>query len=1674
MDDPEKQLAVLQALSGVTSGAQAPSGIGSILGRDLLNLPGAAVNSLVGGVNDFLNLGAPEGEKPAPWQVPNVVDSPIVNEQSSGVERIAHLITAGLAPKIAALAVPYVGATKVGRAIGLGAKGAGILGDLGAAALSGADRGAEGIAEDSAMFVGTHLALSGLGKVVGALRKKPVANLQIGREIETPTIAVDEIIPPRNRTALRLPQQSADVSGPVINIPGRVAGPVVDDLGMAPPDSINNVLTDLPFDLELNRIPKEVHPTLIPRPIMMERGQLPVPNPIVPVEQISNPKMIGLKDLEIQQDFAKSKIADLPEYRRTEGGNAILNTLLLSGLSGAAGGAIGGKIGGTDNSVALGIGAGLIAPWMGAAALERLLRPAEAELSPLFKAAQESGMVAGPAFKLPNGEVISRRGAKSHFELVEDVPNTVPPSQIERGFIDERGEYMTAHEANAEALFSGQISKKTFEEGNKTKVLGLTTEDIQPAESIRTPFNSESGSVGGGGGKKLPVSSGTSNLSATVEKNIADAKMMNPEHPEVFLRQMATMAAQKGNHEAAANFEAAIANLQKKSLNEIDAFHGTDTDIVTFDNSKIGSKAPSIVQGHFFTKDAEHASEFGEKVIPVTLKLKNPKVIDAEGRNIRAVLGTYEEGLARDEGYDGFIVKNVVDTRGYVMSSAGYSSAKPRDIYVAFDSGQITVKDPKFKLKLNNDAANTSIHTLLPLAGAGLGAVAGYREDGLEGAATLAIVGGTLGLLGARGLDRLQLTGPKTGAKAAATTVKSSVEKGLKAALDSPAKDLGGQDVYGRGGIIPKFFRAAESLFNYGLPAELHSTITRARGFASEIIDHATTALKSAVKFNPPDEIQEITNKFLNGKLLDDAAFLKENGAVTEQAFSRLNSTQKEGLSSWTRLEKDANGKDVAVKYYTKPAARDEFLTLSEQNYLKSVPEDWHEFANLQITMRRSMNQFQKLIGDALPEGNLKEKILDSIGRYVPRMYRIFGDNKYHVTDQQIEAASVEFGLSKSKGEIESAIAQKQARPAEDHNKLIAELSGKKDMQSQIRLERLSKFVPTVVDGKAYFAQPEIAESLLKFGNEDYLKNEVKAYLADIKTNREVYGVAKGIDKTLFMEREEIGASWRDMLGEYTDPTERMAMGLEKMYAPSQAAKLISTVKDMEIDGLPISLSGDSWAAMNTKLKAANDITNLQKLNGYKKLASDIKYGEYSGLYVHRFLADYFANDSRVWESSLGRHMASFNKLFKTTHVPLNPVSQLRQIFSMPVFALIGRATPASMGQAWEAWKSVSSELKSELIREGIWTADFIRGELSGNISTIMNGRYDSSLVSKLKKGYEGILEAYRVPDMLTRGGAYISAKNRIARELGKELSDPEVIAKAVEWTDKYTMNYDNVSRAVRVARNIPFVNPFISFQAEILRIMKNLAMDSSKGNIERLATLGGIIAAPEIAMKTAEGSLSAKDRKEWEKMKGQLPPYMRDTSLLPIAKLQNGKFKYVSISPIVPHDNFAQGMKAIAQGDGEAFWSINPFLSSDKSPLFNLITEAVTGESRQSGLKYRNTREQLMSMVSEVLPPLSPGGYEWNKLANVNVENLRSGKVENWGDLAFRYTTGLSSGVLKPDAVLKSAQGKLKSEIANLRSYYLQVAKTTSPDEVKAKAYNQYKQGVELLIHDFAERFAQ
>lgn len=122
-------------------------------------------------------------------------------------------------------------------------------------------------------------------------------------------------------------------------------------------------------------------------------------------------------------------------------------------------------------------------------------------------------------------------------------------------------------------------------------------------------------------------------------------------------------------------------------------YHGTDSGFDVFNRSMSG-KNSDVKEGFFFSSDIGIAATYGVERVPTYLKMDNPYVLDAEGRDWWSAERTFKDGIryerdtneiaqdAFNAGHDGVIVRNVID-------SADDDVLHESDIYVVFDPTQI-------------------------------------------------------------------------------------------------------------------------------------------------------------------------------------------------------------------------------------------------------------------------------------------------------------------------------------------------------------------------------------------------------------------------------------------------------------------------------------------------------------------------------------------------------------------------------------------------------------------------------------------------------------------------------------------------------------------------------------------------------------------------------------------------------------------------------------------------------------------------------------------------------------------------------------------------------------------------------------------------------------------------
>lgn len=913
-----------------------------------------------------------------------------------------------------------------------------------------------------------------------------------------------------------------------------------------------------------------------------------------------------------------------------------------------------------------------------------------------------------------------------------------------------------------------------------------------------------------------------------------------------------------------------------------------------------------------------------------------------------------------------------------------------------------------------------SNHAAMTVAGAGLGGAAGYSESQGDPNAALAgaVLGGATGFLSYKGLEAMLRPNSRIKIQGKVTDLKN-IKSETKSAIDfmkQPAKDIAGQDVRQQGGIMSKFVKGIEYWGRLHLPEEVKTAWTQSRGMGAMAVNNTIKSLQALKGFKPTQAIQDMATKFIEGKFLPEAEaarIISQGGGITEQAWKALG-VKPSGYTKW-----NGNYVPEPIKAKLINAETDAFkAALGNSNAL------YFDFIN---TSRRTLDVLQHGYSEGLT-GDLKDLVKDSTGQYVTRTYQIFNDPQYKPTAAQIENAMGELGAH----------------------------LGSKGMDF----------------------------------NEDYLRNEIERYLQDLKSNKQSLGFIGGkysMDSTLLKEREELSPTFRELLGEYTDPKERILQSIARLYPSAQASRFISLAADMDIDGLKASLTRDEWVTKskqlheqidNLKARGANTQasvleTQLRRLNEYVAIPENLKFGKFSDVLANRFVADQlkgFDPSLEFLNAPLFRGIARVNNWSKIVHTAYDPIRVMRNIITVPMFKSIGRASWKSMGQALDALKTKEGPIYRELLEQGILGADQVSSEFRGSLEELFNGKYDSTFTSKLKAGHNVLLDFYRMPDAITRAGVYLEAKSRYSAELKLPIDHPEVMRKAVEWTDRRTINYENIAPAVKLARQIPFFNLYVSYASEIARITKNLAVDAAHGDIRSIAQLGVLAGGFEAVQAAAEVNLNDKDRTDWKRANAQGADYSRSRYKIPIGRDSKGNFSYVDITPLIITDSFNQTLRSAFKGDFKGAVAVNPFVGWENSPVFNVINQFSTGLDTHTQRELKGFQDYAGVIAKELSPTWTPGiGYEWQRISSIGQENTRTGRTENWPGTLTRFLTGLNVTSVNPTSTERSAVAKLKQHVAEERSYLNDTLKMSGiSSEKKQRAVNVYQQAVQAAIADY------
>lgn len=1200
------------------------------------------------------------------------------------------------------------------------------------------------------------------------------------------------------------------------------------------------------------------------------------------------------------------------------------------------------------------------------------------------------------------------------------LPLPVPEQNPAKGKIPVLPEYMRTHGGGVQfPILSGGIGG----------VVGGALPADSDEERLRNVFLGMG--IGAAGGHAL--SSKTNKIGAVGDvrpnkpKKIAGISLVDSEGRELS---KAPIGKTHGDIKAEAldKFYADEANLEKDPFSSIThAFHDDDGKILTRqeafkiakENGQLneqGLRKVDLPNPVLESQDLKHYKQFGKV-----------KFEDDKGGSVEYLLTknaskgqpypetpelTSPEDLQKE-----FRVTMMIDGEPYTHST--YDTQQEAKDWITLQKKHKS----KFLTEKQNDiGAFANPHLLSTVAGAGIGGEEGYRQSGGDPQAALAgaIMGGAGGFFGYKAIEALTRPNPRL--KGGVKEIKTEIKGAAKAMMEKKLVDLAGEDVRGRGGIMSKFIRSLEHWGRLHLPEEIKTAWTQARGTGVLGVQAVKDSLDALKGFKPTPEIAEAAGKFIDGQFLDNAKVLSEikaGGGVSPEVWDGLDIAKRP--KNWGVWKVKVG--DETATFRISPETRVRLMNAEEEAFKKALGTENEMYFKFVNTARKAIDNLQHIYADGMPDGHLKRMIEGSTGQYVTRTYKIFNDKRYEPTEPQIEAAMREYG--------------------------------------------------------------EFLDSKGIEHTRDYLRSEIEQYLHDIRIGQEAFGISSRnkIDTTMLKEREELSPTFRELLGEYTDPKERLLQAISRLYPSAQASRFISLTKDMNIDGMPGAMTKEEWVQNSKQLEELmekadpEDLKHYKekqrRLNEYADVPKNLKYGGLKGMKVNRFIADQLMD----YEGPLGMAahpiMRGVNNWTKVVHTVYDPIRHVRNLVTTPMFLWMGRASTESTQQAWDILRKKSGTSWKEMVSNGILTADQVSSEFRGKMDEVFNGHYDSELTKKVKSFHTGLLELYRFPDLVVRAATYLEAKSRYSKQMKLPIDHEDVIRKAVEWTDERTMNYDNIAPAVRLARQLPFFNLYISYTAEITRIMKNVGRDAMKGDIHALAQIGTLAGAFEGAQAISEAMLSAKDREDWKRSNAQSPAYSRSRYKIVTGRDSKGNFKYLDVTPWIPTDNINQMIRSAAKGDMAGLASINPIVGLDNTPAFKLISETVSGRDNQTKRDFRDKSDYVMNVVQELSPSLTPGiGYEWKKISSIGQENIKTGRSETWGGTITRYVTGANYTSVNPTSTQRAALAEAKRHIANEKAYLNDVLKMKgTSQEQKERAVKKYQEAVATVLETFRNK---
>lgn len=675
--------------------------------------------------------------------------------------------------------------------------------------------------------------------------------------------------------------------------------------------------------------------------------------------------------------------------------------------------------------------------------------------------------------------------------------------------------------------------------------------------------------------------------------------------------------------------------------------------------------------------------------------------------------------------------------------------------------------------------------------------------------------------------------------------------------------------------------------------------------------------------------------------------------------------------------------------------------------------------------------ELQGIIAEAQSDPEKKALIQSTLGTYVTEPYKAFTNNK--------EWRSPEW------------------RAANSHEALIDQIVSENQKLPQ------------------YAGQ---SPDLIRKDVEDWVR-ELGTFNGDFDRFQNEGG--SSMSKSLFTARKDLRPSVKKLLGRIEDPIEREVLTVQKLTKNAQTAKLVTELlKPHAVDdaGRKLVMTRAEWDTQLQTARAAGKTEEVKALEDNYEKVPDTLPGlgrlsqEPGGMMAQRQVKDalQIGDEHKIvkWDNVI---MDMLTKIPKAAHTVLNPGTHVHNIVQAPFQALAAGILP---------WELVNRNRKlasdPKLYRmaqeDGALDAHMGASELSrasDGLEHVLTPGVWQKTGGKLFDAVKGL---YGKPDQWVRGAAWLKFLEE-GQKKGMPL--PEARRYAVENMNRYTQNYANVAPAVGLLRKLPLVNPFISYSAEIGRVIKNLAQDVVSNKNGRRFQSGAALAtflglgSGVAALINNRSRMTDEDKQKLQELIPLLPPYMHGRTQVQAGRdPKTGTTNLFNLNPWLPAEDFIQTAKNIAHGDWDAVEKTNPIAGLDRTPILNVIQELNTGKDSVTGQPTSLTQ----SLRQNFLPGWVPGNYSAEKLNKGFTRNEEgtlgitdsSGRKETPAS-AIGALFGVSVAQENPRMLMMRQKQDRQDALDQAQSNLRRVLRTDANEGVKKAAEEKYIEARRLLF---------